>query len=630
MALTHNGNKIRLLFGIPIVLLVLMLTLSAISHLLLSKQTYDDQINLAIHDSRQLMLLMKRSTEVFVQQGLSKELNHLFSSINDHEHLERFRYITGDGKIRYSSIFYEVNEVLTPAELNRLSGINITKLERYDKQGYFVLYMPVRDIRRDLSVKVGMLVGRFDTHYVKNVVEEKMIRSFINSVFAIIAIIALLFAVLLFTLHRPINNIKRSLMHLSRKEYDIEIQDSIWSEFSELAFHGNQARDLLKKADDYERQQLDYKDQFVASVSHELRTPLNGILGLSEVLLKRTHSSSDVATIQKIHYSAQMLLDVVNEILDYSKIQAGQFHIEKIPVDIQSDFNHIFSVLTHLAHSKDIDFYIYIDPSINSNVLSDPLRLQQVINNLCSNAIKFTHAGKVVVSIDALEQTNDSITLEFKVIDTGIGIDDQVIPHLFNAFKQSAGSISREYGGTGLGLFISEQIVKALGGTIRVESQLGQGSTFEFTLNMQKVAKYRKRLEPDLKVEVPQEIQDKNVLIVDDNLINLEVASSLMSDHFDHIVTVDNGPEAVEAVQKSRFDIILMDIQMPGMSGIEAMKEIRKVDGYENTCVLALTANVMKQDVERYLQEGFDDVQSKPFKAEELVEKIQRCLLKKK
>jgi len=266
-------KKIRLLYGIPAVLLVLLLTSSALTHVVLSKQTYEDQINLAIHDSKQLMLLMKRSTEAFVQQNIAEELNHLFSSINDHEHLERFRYITGDGKIRYSSIFYEVNEYLGPNEMSRLSDIELTHLSRHDSKGYFVIYMPVRDIRKDLSVKVGMLEGRFDTHYVKHIVEKKMVRSFVNSVVVIVGIIAILFVVLLFTLDRPIKNIIESLKHLARKQYDIDIKDSLWTEFSELAFHGNQARDLLKKADEYEKQQQVYKDQFVASVSHELRTP---------------------------------------------------------------------------------------------------------------------------------------------------------------------------------------------------------------------------------------------------------------------------------------------------------------------------------------------------------------------
>lgn len=627
MANYKRQKRVPLLFGIPSILLILLLTSTAIFHLVLSRQTYEDQINLTIHDSKQLMLLMKRSTEVFVQQNMSGELDHLFSSINDHENLVRFRYITGNGKIRYSSIYYEMNEKLPPAEMMILSNIKLNKIERYDDKGFFIIYMPVRDIAHDLAVKVGMLVGRFDSSFVKKVVEGKMFRSFFKSVIVIFAITLFLLIILYLTLNQPIKNIKRSLTHLSRKQYDVQIKDSIWREFSELAYHGNEARDLLKKADEYEKQQQGYKDQFVASVSHELRTPLNGILGLTQLLLEQKKNTREAQTIQKIHYSAQMLLDVVNEILDYSKIQAGHLTIEKVPMDIHKDFNHVFSVLTHLAHNKGIDFHIFIDPNIRSRVMSDPLRLQQVVNNLCSNAIKFTESGKVIVSIDAMETTPESIVLCFKIMDTGIGIEPEALPHLFDAFKQSDGSISCQYGGTGLGLFISEQIVKALGGTIHVESTLGHGSIFEFTLTMDKASKEKAQV-PEVPTNKTMNLHEKQVLIVDDNLINLEVASSLMSDYFQKVVSAESGYEAISRAKECLFDTVLMDIQMPGMSGIEAMQEMRKIKGYDEVCIIALTANAMKQDVERYLREGFDDVQSKPFKANELAAKIEKCLLK--
>ncbi|EAT10714.1 response regulator [Bermanella marisrubri] len=629
MANTPPRNKIRLLYGIPTVILFLLLTSSAVIHLVLSEQTYEDQVRLAIHDSKQLMLLMKRSTEAFVRQDISEDLEHLLSSINDHEHLEYFRYITGDGKIRYSSIFYEINETLSNSEMSILSDIDLTTMKRYDTEEFFVIYMPVRDIRKERFTKVGMLIGRFDTHHVQRIVEKKMIHSFINSVMVIFVITFILFAVLYFTLDRPIRSIKRSIKHLARKQYDVDIQDSIWSEFADLAYHGNKARDLLKQADAYEKQQQKYKDQFVASVSHELRTPLNGILGLTNLLVKQNPNSKKSKTIQKIHLSAQMLLDVVNEILDYSKIQSGKFNIELIPVDIQTDFNHVFSVLTHLAHNKDIDFHIFIDPNIRTRVLSDPLRLQQVINNLCSNAIKFTNQGKVVASIDIEDESVDSLTLHFKFMDTGIGISDDALPHLFEAFKQSDDSVTRQYGGTGLGLFISQQIVKALGGHIEVESRLGGGSTFEFTLTMKKTGSDTQEVISESSLDLGY-LAKKRLLIVDDNLINLEVASTLLSDYFNSIDTVESGQDAIHAAMTVPYDLILMDIQMPGMSGIEAMKQIRDLEGYQNTCILALTANVMKKDVQNYMEEGFDDVQSKPFKVEDLVEKIQRCLLKEK
>ena len=385
------------------------------------------------------------------------------------------------------------------------------------------------------------------------------------------------------------------------------------------------------------------KSQFLARMSHEIRTPMNVILGMSHLGLAAQPNDQQRNYLTKIHGAARNLLGIINDILDFSKIEAGEMTLETIPFSLNDLLFDIEAGVQTLVADKPVEFLLSL-PGIPGELMGDPLRIRQVLLNLVNNAIKFTNAGQVRLACHVREERGQEYLLEFSVTDTGIGIPEEAMHRLFTSFQQVDGSTTRKYGGTGLGLVISQQFVRLMGGDITVSSVVGQGSTFAFTLTLGKAAgapKVSVAPGPDARHDeqpagagkgeasaADRLPESASILVVEDNTINQEIILELLErDHW-RILAVDNGLEAVRAVEKQSFDLVFMDLQMPVMDGLNATRAIRALasPGAATVPIIALTANAMNEDRERCLEAGMNDFLSKPIDVDDLEAKLQLWL----
>ncbi len=360
------------------------------------------------------------------------------------------------------------------------------------------------------------------------------------------------------------------------------------------------------------------KSSFLASMSHEIRTPLNAIIGFINLLAKDETDPKKLEYLTTVQHSSSSLLGVINDILDISKIEDGKLDIEAIDFDVYEQINELKMFFQSIAESKDIRLNLNIDSSVPQYLRSDLLRLKQVISNLISNAIKFSPEDSEV-NID-LEYKGSQLFIS--VTDAGIGIAEEATKRIFNPFEQAESSTTRSFGGTGLGLAISKKLVELLGGEITVRSELGKGSVFSFYIDA-----------PEAKESVEDVIEDKEykfegkVLVAEDNKTNQMLIKILLDDMGLNYKVVDDGEEAVQAFLDEEFDLILMDINMPNMDGLEATKQIRKANKDNHTIpIVALTANAMKEDVKKYHKAGMNSHVSKPINNTLLAKELSRFL----
>ena len=365
------------------------------------------------------------------------------------------------------------------------------------------------------------------------------------------------------------------------------------------------------------------KSEFLANVSHEIRTPMNGVLGMAQMLAMSPLPAREQRLVGIIHSSAESLLGIINDILDYSKVEAGRLDIEQISFSVRDTVAETIEALAERAKLKGLALICDIEPSVESKVLGDPFRFRQIVTNLVSNAIKFTATGSVSVRLARLP---DGL-LSVRVQDTGIGIPSGHEARIFEPFEQADGSMARKYGGTGLGLAIAKRLVGLMGGSIGVESVQDQGATFTFTVRFPAVN--HTTAAPALGSPQPARtsLHGVRVLLAEDNPINQEVAISLLEFLGCSVTTADTGERAVQELGQGRFQVVLMDCQMPGMDGFEATREIRRREtagGSSRVPIIALTANAMRGDRERCLAAGMDDFVSKPFRLEDLRRTLER------
>ncbi len=377
------------------------------------------------------------------------------------------------------------------------------------------------------------------------------------------------------------------------------------------------------------------KHQFLANMSHEIRTPMNAIVGMIRLLLAKEYKPEQLKYLNAIQQSANNLLVIINDILDISKIESGKIVIEQTDFSLGGVIKSVHDMMMLRAEEKHIEFRVNIDAQIPKRLSGDPNRLNQILINLTGNAVKFTNNGYVEVRVGIQKTDTDIIWIIFDVIDTGIGISAEYVETIFDSFTQAGTDVARKFGGTGLGLTISKQLVSLMGGDISVKSELHKGTTFTCIIpfhiaNMQEEIKECDILD---KTELLR-LNNLKILLVEDNEFNRMVAEDTLQDALP-LISIDfaaNGKEALEQLEKNSYDLVLMDIQMPVMDGMTATKIIRTTfkEPIRSTKIIAMTANVLQEDVAHYLEAGMDAYISKPFQTEELLLKMDALIDKTK
>jgi len=393
------------------------------------------------------------------------------------------------------------------------------------------------------------------------------------------------------------------------------------TEIKESIIEINKARDA---AEDANRT----KSIFLANMSHEIRTPMNSIIGFSELAQYGDIAPKTREYLHNIQESAEWLLKIINDILDISKIESGKIVLEHIPFDLTDIFSHCQSSIIPKTKEKGIMLYCYAEPSVGKKLLGDPVRLRQVLTNLLSNAVKFTNIGTVKLLASIESSNEENVTINFEIKDSGIGMDEEQIARIFEPFVQGDDSVTRRFGGTGLGLTITKNIIELMGGTLYVESAVGVGSKFRFKLTFDLIDHIDEVSEKIMVNEFEKPNFKGEVLVCEDNSLNQQVICGHLARVGLSTVVAHNGKEGVDIVAqraksgKTPFDLIFMDIHMPVMDGLEAASKIAEFK--TKTPIVALTANIMSNDLELYKISGMSDCVGKPFTSKELW----RCLVK--
>ena len=408
---------------------------------------------------------------------------------------------------------------------------------------------------------------------------------------------------------------------------DVTEQKRIATELIEAKIFAELATEIAEEAKINAENAVKTKQQFLSNMSHEIRTPMNAIIGFTKVVMRSDLTVKQKEYLNAIKISGDALIVLINDILDLAKVDSGKMTFEKTPFKMKSSIAAMLHLFETKIQEKNLKLVKEYDSKIPNVLVGDPVRLHQIILNLVSNAVKFTSKGKITVSVDLLNEDDDTVILKFAVTDTGIGISNEKIATIFENFQQATSETSRLYGGTGLGLAIAKQLIEPQGGNIQVKSTINEGSTFSFTLPFQKT-NADTELEKEL-IELETEIKNIKILVVEDIALNQLLMKTLLDDFGFARDIAENGKIAIEKLKENDYDVILMDLQMPEMNGFEATEYIRKTMN-STIPIIALTADVTTVDLAKCKAVGMNDYLAKPIDEKLLYSKIVGVLNKPK
>jgi signal transduction histidine kinase len=401
-------------------------------------------------------------------------------------------------------------------------------------------------------------------------------------------------------------------------------------------------KELVKKKEQLEKnvQQLEKakekveegsraKSEFLSTMSHEIRTPMNAIIGMTNLLVKDNPREDQLEQLEILDFSAKTLLALINDVLDFSKIESGKIEFESVTFNISNLLNGVLESFRFTAEKKEVLLYVDNEDDLPENIVGDPNRLTQILNNLVSNAVKFTDEGSVGIVVEKKELQGDRLTLLFTVIDTGIGISEEKQKQIFESFTQERTDTSRIFGGTGLGLTISKKLIEFQGGNISLESEKGEGSKFIVELPFKIPDEESVETGTLSQHDKPESLKGTTVLLVEDNAINQKVMTRFLDKWDINVIVAEDGKQALEVMKENFVNLVLMDLQMPNIDGYEATRLIREMDEKQKSEVpiVALTAAALKEVKEKVFASGMNDYLTKPFNPNELQKQLKHYIL---
>ncbi len=595
--------------------------LTSISNLLYDLNDYDSALEYALkclpifereHNVNNLINVCNTLGNIYFKKDQFKEAMHYFQENLGHSEFETIAYVTAEsglGKVYYKMQNFEQARKYLSNALRQAEHLGNVEVQIICQFYLGRMYMDKGSYRQALQY----------LNHSYTLANEYMRRHDLMSIHEMLS-----------ALYDKIGDIPKAFHHL--KSYE-QLKEEIFKQKIINELRNMQVRqqiELAQKEKEVAERTAFLKHQFMANMSHEIRTPMNAIVGMTRLLLAKSPKQDQLRYLNAIQLSANNLLIIINDILDLSKIEAGKIVIEHTDFTIREVIQSVQDMLLLKAEEKNIEFRITTEDDIPKRLTGDPTRLNQVLINLAGNSVKFTEKGYVEIKTSLRNKTN-KLWLQFDVVDSGIGIASEYDDNIFDSFTQAGTDVTRKFGGTGLGLTISKQLVNLMGGDISVKSELGKGTVFSVVIPFEEATVQDfVKVNNELSSAAMNRLNNLKILLAEDNEFNRLVAEETLKEIIPSLQLhmAFNGKEAVEKLQNDTYDLVLMDIQMPLMDGVAATKMIRTTlpEPARSIKIIAMTANVLQEDVQQYFDAGMDAYVSKPFQIDELLQKMDMVL----